>query len=161
MTERLRSSSSEADYLFIYSAAVKMLFFSSKDKVLLSFAHFFLLGSLLLSHRLVAVLMSSLYQSFGASLVAQTVKNLPAVQETWVRSLDWEDPLEKGMAPHSCILAWKIPLTEELGGIQSMGHKKLDATESLTLLLIMHVTIVFFHFFAHFLLFLWCLLMSF
>ena len=100
MTERLRSSSSEADYLFIYSAAVKMLFFSSKDKVLLSFAHFFLLGSLLLSHRLVAVLMSSLYQSFGASLVAQTVKNLPAVQETWVRSLDWEDPLEKGTLKH-------------------------------------------------------------
>ena len=129
MTGRLRSSSSEADYLFIYSVAVKMLFFSSKDKVLLSFAHFFLLGSLLLSHRLVAVLMSSLYQSFGASLVAQTVKYLPAVQETWVLSLDWEDPLEKGMAPHSCFLAWKIPCTEELGGIQSMGHKKLDATE--------------------------------
>ena len=83
------------------------------------------------------------------------------MRETWVRSLDWEDPLEKGMAPHSCILAWKIPLTEELGGIQSMGHNKLDATESLTLLLIMHVTIVFFHFFARFLLFLWCLLMSF
>ena len=56
-----------------------------------------------------------------ASLVAQMVKNLPAMQETWVRSLDWEDPLEKGMASHSSILAWKIPWTEESGGLQSMG----------------------------------------
>ena len=55
-----------------------------------------------------------------ASLVAQTVKNLPAVQETWVQSLDREDPLEKEMAIHSSILAWKIPLTEEPDGLQSM-----------------------------------------
>ena len=53
----------------------------------------------------------------GASLVAQTVKNLPAMQETWVQSLGQEDPLEKGMAPHSSILAWKIPWTEEPGGL--------------------------------------------
>ena len=46
-----------------------------------------------------------------ASLVAQLVKNPPAVQETWVRSLDWEDPLEKGKATHSSILAWRIPWT--------------------------------------------------
>ena len=45
-----------------------------------------------------------------ASLVAQTVKNLPAMQETWVRSLGWEDPLEKGMEIHSSILAWRIPM---------------------------------------------------
>ena len=45
--------------------------------------------------------------------VAQTVKNLPAVQETWVQSLGWEDPLEKGMAIHSSILAWRIPWREE------------------------------------------------
>ena len=51
------------------------------------------------------------------SLVAQMVKNLPAVQETWVRFLDWEDPLEKGMATHSSILAWKILWTEEPGGL--------------------------------------------
>ena len=44
-----------------------------------------------------------------ASLVAQLVKNPPAIRETWVRSLDWEDPLEKGRATHSCILAWRIP----------------------------------------------------
>ena len=51
----------------------------------------------------------------GASMVAQTVKNLPAMMETQVRSLGWEDPLEKGMAAHSSILAWKIPWTEEPG----------------------------------------------
>ena len=55
-----------------------------------------------------------------ASLVAQMVKNLTAVQETWVRSLGWEDPLEKEMATHSSILAWRIPWTEEPGGLQSM-----------------------------------------
>ena len=52
-----------------------------------------------------------LLQYFWASLVAQLVKNLPAVQETWVRSLGWEDPLEKGKATHSSILAWRIPWT--------------------------------------------------
>ena len=56
-----------------------------------------------------------------ASLVAQTVKNPPAMQETWIRSLDWEDPLEKRMATYSDILAWRIPWTEEPGGLQSMG----------------------------------------
>ena len=54
-------------------------------------------------------------------LVAQTVKSLPAMQETQVLSLDQEDPLEKGMATHSSILAWKIPWIEEPGGLQSMG----------------------------------------
>ena len=49
----------------------------------------------------------------GGSLRAQLVKNLPAIQEAWVRSLGWEDPLEKGMATHSSILAWEIPWTEE------------------------------------------------
>ena len=56
----------------------------------------------------------------GASLVAQMVKNLPAMQETWVRSLGWEDALEKEMA----ILAWRIPRTEEPGGLKSMGSQK-------------------------------------
>ena len=55
------------------------------------------------------------------SLVAQTVKNPPAVQETQVRSLGWEDPLEKGMATHPSILTWTIPWTEESGRQQSMG----------------------------------------
>ena len=61
----------------------------------------------------------------GASLVAQLVKNPPAVQETWVRSLGWEDPLEKGLATHSSILAWRIPWTEEPGRIQSMGLRRV------------------------------------
>ena len=60
----------------------------------------------------------------GASLVAQLVKNLPTMQETWVRSLAREDPLEEGMATHSSILSWKIPWTEEPGRLQSIGSKK-------------------------------------
>ena len=55
-----------------------------------------------------------------ASLVAQTVKRLPAMREAQVQSLVWEDPLEKEMATHSSTLAWKIPWTEEPGGLQSM-----------------------------------------
>ena len=58
-----------------------------------------------------------------ASLVAQMVKNLPAVQETQVPSLGWEDPLEKKMAIHSSTITWKIPWTEELGRLQSMGSQ--------------------------------------
>ena len=60
------------------------------------------------------------------------VKNPPAVQETWVRSLGWENPLEKGMATHSSILAWRILWTEEPGGLQSTGHKELDTAERLS-----------------------------
>ena len=60
-----------------------------------------------------------------ASLVAQTVKRLPVVPETWVRSLGWEDPLEKGMATHSSTLAWKIPWTEEPGRLQSTGSQSV------------------------------------
>ena len=59
------------------------------------------------------------------SLVAQIVKNLPAMQETRVRSLGQEDSLEKGMAPHSSILAWRIPWTEEPGGVQVMGSQRV------------------------------------
>ena len=57
--------------------------------------------------------------------MVQTVKNLPAMQEIWVQSLGWEDTLEKGMATHSSILAWRIPLTEELGRLQSMGSQRV------------------------------------
>ena len=57
-------------------------------------------------------------------LVAQMVKNLPAMQETWVRFLGWENPLEKGMATCSSILAWRIPRTEELGRVRSMEFAK-------------------------------------
>ena len=57
--------------------------------------------------------------------MAQTVKNLPAMWETWVQTLGWEDPLEKGKAIHSSILAWRIPWTEEPGGLQSMGSQRV------------------------------------
>ena len=59
------------------------------------------------------------------SLVVQTVKNLPEIWETWVQSLGQEDPLEKGMATHSSILAWKIPRTKEFGKLQSMGSQRV------------------------------------
>ena len=61
----------------------------------------------------------------GASLVAQTVKNLPAVQEMWVPSLGWEHTPEKGIASHSSILTWRIPWTEEPGGLQSTGLQRV------------------------------------
>ena len=62
--------------------------------------------------------------SVWASLMAQTLKNPPAMQETWAQSLDQESPLEKEMATHSSIPAWRIPWTEEPGGLQSMGVAK-------------------------------------
>ena len=61
----------------------------------------------------------------GASLVAQRLKRPPAVQETWVRSLGREDPLEKEMGTHSSILAWTIPWTEEPGGLQSTPSQRV------------------------------------
>ena len=57
--------------------------------------------------------------------MAQMVKNLPAMQETWSWSLGWKDPLEEGMATQSSVLAWRIPMAEELGGLQSMGSQRI------------------------------------
>ena len=73
-----------------------------------------------------------------SSLMAQMVKNLPATQKTWVWFLSWEDPLKMEMGTHSSILAWRIPWTEKLGGLQSMGNrhdKESDTTQWLWLLL--------------------------
>ena len=72
--------------------------------------------------------MMTLLRCLWASLIAQLVKNLPAMQETWVRFLGWEDPLKKEMTTHSSILAWKIPSTEKPGGLQSMGSQESDTT---------------------------------
>ena len=72
---------------------------------------------------------ASCLNSTVASLAAQTVENLPAMQETWVRSFGQENPLEKEMATHLSILAWGIPWTEESGRLQSMGRKESDTTE--------------------------------
>ena len=71
----------------------------------------------------------------GASLVAQRLKHLPAMRDTWVQSLGWENPLEKEMATHSSLLAWRIPWAEEPGGLQSTGSQRVghDRTTSLSL----------------------------
>ena len=69
--------------------------------------------------------MYQIMKTFGASLIAQSVKNPPAMQQTQVQSLGWEDPLEKEMASHSSILAWKIPRTEEPGRLQPMGSQRV------------------------------------
>ena len=68
---------------------------------------------------------SRLWPSFRTSLVAQMVKCLPTMWETWVQSLGWEDPLEKEMATHSSTIAWKIPWTERPGRLQSMGSQRV------------------------------------
>ena len=75
------------------------------------------------------VIFQSIFHLYWASLVAQLVKNLPAMQETWVQSLGWGAPLEKKMATCSSILAWRSPWTEEPGGLQSTGPQS-DTTEA-------------------------------
>ena len=67
---------------------------------------------------------SSSLVNYNTSLMAQTIKNLPAIQESWVRPLGQEDPMEKGIAIHSSILAWRIPCIEKAGGLQSMGSQR-------------------------------------
>ena len=67
-------------------------------------------------------------EEIGASFAAQSVKNLPPTQETWILFLGWEEPLETEMATHPVILAWRIPWTEEPGKLQSMGLQKSDTT---------------------------------
>ena len=83
-----------------------------------------------LYHRQVVILGKSFHLGFSflfwqASLVAQRLKRLPGMQETWVRFLNWEDPLEKEMATHSSTLAWRIPWREEPGRLQSMGLQRV------------------------------------
>ena len=79
--------------------------------------------------------------------MAWIVKNLPAMQETWVQFLDWEDPLEKEMATHSSILAWRISWTEEPGRLQSMGSQRVGSnrvTKHLsTLILLKNKSLIF------------------
>ena len=79
------------------------------------------------------MLIRPVYTRHYASLAAQMVKNLPAMQETRVQSLGQDDPLEKGMATHSSILAWRIPCTKETGGYSPWGGKESDTTEQLSL----------------------------
>ena len=85
-----------------------------------------------------AIFLKWLYiHTHGASLVAQMVKNLPAMRETWIQALGWEDPLEKGMATHSSILAWRIPWV-----YSSWGRKELDMTKRLSLFTQTHIIIL-------------------
>ena len=77
-------------------------------------------------------------QYLWASFLAQLVKNMPAMQETWIESLDWEDPLEKGKATHSSILTWRIP-----GLYSPWGHKESDTTEQLSLTAILYKALGF------------------
>ena len=81
----------------------------------------------------ILILTKALSGQLLASPVAHLVKNLPTMQETWVWSLGWKDDLKKGTAIFSSILAWRIPLTEEPGGLQSMCCKESDMTEQLSL----------------------------
>ena len=81
---------------------------------------------LLTTDRMIQILSGVKKSKTGiASLAAQTEKNLPAMQETQVQFLGWEGPLEKGMATHSSILAWRIPRTEEPGGLQFIGLQRV------------------------------------
>ena len=73
------------------------------------------------------------------------VKNLPAMQQSQVQSLGWEDPLEEGMTVHSSILAWRVPWTEDPGGLQSLGHKESDVVERPTLSLTLQTTVASLH----------------
>ena len=67
-----------------------------------------------------------IYTYIWASFVVQLVENLPAMRETWVRFLGWEDPMEESMATHSSILAWRIPWTEDPGGLRYMGLQRVE-----------------------------------
>ena len=71
----------------------------------------------------------TIFEEIYASLIAQRLKRLPGTRETWVQSLDQEDPLEKEMATHSSILAWRTPWRVEPGRLQSRGHKESDMAE--------------------------------
>ena len=74
--------------------------------------------------------------------MAQTVKRLLTMPETWVQTLGWEDLLEKEMATHSSILAWKVPWMKKPGRLQSMGHKELDTTKRLHFTLVANILVL-------------------
>ena len=110
---------------------LSFLFYKMGIKVVPTHKHHKSMSICLLNIRILFDLYLSLFNLYwdfleekGTSLVAQSVKNPPAIQETQVQSLGWEDPLEKGMATHSSILPWRIPWTEEPGRLQSMGSQE-------------------------------------
>ena len=95
------------------------------DGNLISGSSAFSKSSLYIWKFLVHVLLEPSLKDFNITLLAQMVKNPPAMWETWVRSLGLEDPLEKGLAIHSSILAWRIPWTKEPGRLQAMGLQRV------------------------------------
>ena len=105
-------------YVLVSSSVLYCVLF-----VPLFISHFF--PSVSLSLLSLSYFSHSLFFTFFLSVVSQMVENPPAVQETQVQSLDWEDPLEKEMATHSSILAWKISWTEEPDGLQSMRSQRV------------------------------------
>ena len=111
---------------------LSFLFYKMGIKVVPTHKHHKSMSICLLNIRILFDLYLSLFNLYwdfleekGTSLVAQSVKNPPAIQETQVQSLGWEDPLEKGMATHSSILPWRIPWTEEPGRLQCMGSQRV------------------------------------
>ena len=105
----------------------------SRIKPAWSWCMIFLICCWIVFARILLRIFASLFISevHQTPLVAQTVKGLSTIRETQVWALGWEDPLEKEMATHSSILAWRIPWTEELDGLQSTGRKEPDTTERL------------------------------
>ena len=117
----------------MYSELLSMSLYSLL-KIILTFKQIMLFPVSLFSHQKNKLLIGKISKCITflrlldmswTSLVAQKVKNLPAMQEKRVQSLGWEDPLEKGMATHSTILAWRIPWTVEPGGLQSVGSLRV------------------------------------
>ena len=105
---------------------IKHLSLSLGDRILFFHSHIFQTWSIFVFIMEKSLLLSLLFLIKGrASLVAQRLKHLPAMPETWVRSLGGEDPLEKEMATQSSIPAWRIPWTEEPGGLQSTGSQRV------------------------------------
>ena len=84
-------------------------------------------------HRINVLIFKSPHKNIWASLVAQIVKNLPTIQETWVQSVGWENPLEEGTATHSSILAWRIPMDRVPWQATVLGVTESDTAERLSL----------------------------
>ena len=120
-------------YLFMSYSWMKIKWINTLEQCLTHSKHLIIVKYIYVLYS-IYIFICKLHINFKVFLVAHMVKNLPAVQETWVWSLGQEDPLEKRMATRCSILAWRIPWTEEPGRLYSpWSHKELDMTEQLTL----------------------------
>ena len=116
------SSWNKSDICFWHCLVLVLLFMSMQNKTIFSFERSY--ANCLKSTTMLCICQNSSL----STLISQLVNHLPAMQETWVRFLGGEDPLEKEMATHSSILAWRIPWTEEPGRLLSMGSQESDTT---------------------------------